>query len=426
MTKEELKKIITENKEFILDRKGEIIKRESVQLPEKIKKVVVLYGVRRSGKTSLLLAKFLKAPSTSLYLDFEDERLTGFSLSDFELVKDSFFELNPHLIGKRVCFFLDEIQNVEGWEKFARRIVERENVDVFVAGSSSKLSPTEIHTSLRGREWTVEILPFSFREFLRARGIKTSGKIPYGRERIRVASSFEEYLKWGGFPEVAFAKSDFEKRKILNDYLDAMFFKDIVEKFNLTNIPLLETLKERLFSSFSSSFSVTSFYKKTKGLIPFSKDSLYTYYNCFLKSMLVYEARKFSDSIYVRMRNPAKIYLVDAGLARRVTSEDTGRLLENVVFLELRRRGYELYYFVNKRECDFIAQKGDGLGIFQVTARLTENNWEREVRGATSAAKFLRLKQASIITLEKEEEFEEKGLHVRVIPAWKWLMKGEC
>jgi len=424
LTKEELKKIITENTEFILGLEREMIKRESLELPEKIKKVVVLYGVRRSGKTSLLFANFLKAPSRSLYVDFEDERLIGFSLSDFELLKDSFFELNPDLIGKKVSFSLDEVQNVQGWERFARRMVERENVDVFVAGSSSKLSPTEIHTSLRGREWTVEVLPFSFREFLIARGIKTSKKLKkYSRERIRIASLFEEYLRWGGFPEVVLAESNFEKKKILKDYLGAMFFKDIVERFNLTNIPLLEALKERLFSSFASSFSVAGFYKKTKQLIPFSKDSVYTYYDCFLKSMLIYEVRKFSDSIYVQMRNPAKIYLVDTGLARRVTSEDTGRLLENLVFLELKKRGYKLYYFANKRECDFVAKRGDELSTFQVTMTLTESNWEREVRGAASTARVLGLKEATIITLERQEEIEEEGVHIRVIPCWKWMVE---
>ena len=422
MRKESLKRIITENTEFILNLKGRIVKRESILLPEDMRKVVVLYGVRRSGKTSLLFSYFLDNPSRSLYVDFEDERLTGFSTSDFDLLKDSFFELNPNLVGQKVFFFLDEVQNIEGWEKFSRRLVERENISVFVAGSSSKVTPYEIHTSLRGREWTVEVMPFSFREFLMVKGIKPSDRLIYGKERAKVVSLFEEYLRWGGFPEVVFAKSDFERRKILKDYLDAMFFKDIVERFNLTNLPLLEALWERLFSSFSSKFSLTAFYRKTRQLIPLSKDSLYKYYNCFLKSLLIYRVRKFSESTYVTMRNPAKIYLVDTGIARRVTSEDKGRLLENLVFLELKRKGYDVHYFSNQRECDFIAKREGKVELFQVTLSLTEENHEREVKGVVEAAKFLEVKEAILITLDEEGEFEENGIYVRIVPAWRWLV----
>ena len=230
MRKELFKRIIKENSEFLISIKKHLIKREVV-IPETIRKVVVLYGVRRSGKTFFLFSQFLKNPSLGLYIDFEDERLIGFSLSDFELLKEAFFELNPHLIGKRVKFFLDEVQNIEGWEKFARRMIEKENIKVFVAGSSSKLIPKQIHTALRGREWATEILPFSFREFLRAKGVKDLSV--YGRQRARIISLFEEYLRWGGFPEVVLAKRDFEKKQILKDYLDAMFFKDIVENLTL-------------------------------------------------------------------------------------------------------------------------------------------------------------------------------------------------
>ena len=138
-----------------------------------------------------------------------------------------------------------------------------------------------------------------------------------------------------------------------------MFFRDLVERYGITNIPLLDSLTDKLFSSFSLKFSSTSFYKQYKGRFPFSKDLLFRYYKYFLQSMLVFEVRKFAESTYKRMRNPAKVYLVDTGLCRRTTSADAGRVLENIVFLELRRSGYEVFYFEEKRECDFIARTGD-------------------------------------------------------------------
>ena len=428
ISSETIKEIIKSNEEFILSDIKKIVSRENVYFlsdirNRKLRKVNIIYGVRRSGKTFLLFDIFKKSPTQSLYIDFEDERLRNIDVSDLEKIRESFFELNPHLIDKKdILFLFDEIQNVDGWEKFVRRIVERDRVNVYIAGSSSRIIPSKIHTSLRGRAWGIEIYPFSFTEFLKTKDVDLKGSI-YGKKKILIKKYLKDYIKWGGFPEISFVESEFAKTKILKDYLDAMFFKDLVEKFNVSNIHLLVTLKENLFSSFSTKFSLNSFYKKYKGKFPFSKDSLFSYYRYFLESMIIFETRIFSSSAYRRMRNCPKIYLVDTGLARRVKTSDYGRLLENAVFLELKRKGCEVFYFIQDGECDFVVKKENHpLEAIQVTWELVESNREREIRGLIQCCNSLNLKQGKIITYDQEEIFNEGDIAVQIIPFWKWLV----
>ena len=421
-----LKDIIISNEEFISQHIKQIVKRENISFPEKLKKAIILYGVRRSGKTHILFDLYKKHKDRSLYLDFEDERLNGFEAKDFEVLKDVFLELKPTLIGKELIFLFDEIQNIRGWERFCRRVVERENIKVFVSGSSSRVMPLEIHTSLRGRAWSTEVTPFSFREYLYLKGMDIKDKnIIYGSKRALVKKYFAEYLKWGGFPEVSLLKSDFEKRKVIKEYLEAMFFKDLVERFNITNIHLLKALTEKLFSSFSTKLSLTAFYKQYQQKFPFSKDTLFSYYHHFLESMLVFEIKKFSESSYQRLRNPAKIYLVDTGICKKVTSADWGRMLENIVFLELRRKGDEVYYFAERRECDFIVKDDNSGKLFpyQVTLELKEENKEREIAGLIEACKRLDIKEGIIFTYDEEGSVVVEGINIQILPVWKWLLR---
>ena len=419
-----LQEVIVENEDHILKDVGRITPRIGLSFPESSKKVVVVYGVRRSGKTYVLFELFRKFNGNALYVDFEDERLSKFQVGDFEGLKESFFELKPHLPGKEAVFLLDEVQNVEGWEKFCRRLVERENIKVFVSGSSSKVLPSEMHTALRGRSWGIELLPFSFSEYLAAKGYDLNDvSLIHGRDRPKVKREFLQFLKWGGFPEVAFLKADAEKSKVIREYLGAMFFRDLVERYEITNITLLDALTDSLLSSSALKFSLAAFYKQHKDQLSFSKDSLYLYYKHFLESMLIFEMRKFSPSAYKRLRNPPKIYLVDTGISRHVSSSDTGRLLENTVYLELRRRGFEMFYYNEKNECDFIMkdQQG-GLACAQVTFELNEKNRIREIAGLVDACKALGLKDGTIFTYDEEEHFRAEGINISVIPFWRWSL----
>ena len=446
INKELLKEIIVSNEEFILNQVKGIIKREGIIFPDfsasldvsenkrlPLHKVIILYGVRRSGKTYILYDLFKKYKDRALYLDFEDERLADFEIKDFEKLKEVFLELKPRLTGanrsevkeKEMIFLFDEIQNIKGWERFCRRITERENIKVLVSGSSSRMMPLEIHTSLRGRAWSIEVTPFSFREYLLFKGMDIQNKnIIYGSKKALVKKHFSEYLKWGGFPEVSLLKSDFEKRKVIKEYLEAMFFKDLVERFNISNIPLLKMLTERLFSSFSSKFSLNAFYKQYKEKLPFSKDTLFSYYYYFLESMLIFETRKFAESSYKRLRNPAKVYLIDTGICKKVTSADRGRILENIVFCQLRRKGEEIFYFEEKKECDFIIKDEQGkLFPYQVTWELKEENKEREIKGLVEACQKLNVKEGVLFTYDEEGNEIAEGINIKITPVWKWLLR---
>jgi len=421
---QDLKEIILTNAEYI-GQIDEIQRRSNIQLPDKkTRKVVVFYGVRRSGKTYLLYEVFRKNPKASLYVDFEDERLRKFTVNDFQKLRDAYFDLYPELVGQEVCFLLDEIQNVSSWEKFVRRVTEREKIRVYVSGSSSKMTPQELHTSLRGRAWGGEVLPFSFKEYLSSQGVAFSDeRAIYSGSKHELKKRLEEYLRWGGFPEVCYSSTEVQKRKVLREYLDAIFFKDVVERFKVSNITLIDVLKDKLFESAALKFSLTAFYKQYKNEFSFSKDSLYSYYKHFLESLIVFEVRKFSSSSYKRMRNPAKVYLIDCGVARKVASEDKGRQLENVVFLELRRRGLETFYFEEEGECDFVARdEGGGLFPIQVAWELNDHSEEREFQGVVEACKRLKVNNGTIITFDEEREEKIDGVRVKVVPVWKWLL----
>jgi len=422
MEKEKLKEIILSNREFINKEVKYIIKREKVRLPKGLNKVVIFYGVRRSGKTFVLFDLFKKYYNKSLYIDFEDDRLINFSVNDFEILKEAFNELFPHLLSENKCFFLDEVQYINGWEKFCRRAVEKENINVFVAGSSSKIMPLEIHTTLRGREWSIEITPFSFKEYLLAKGVILGNEYLYGSKKVILKNHFSEYMKWGGFPEVTLLENDFEKKKLLEEYIAAMFFKDLVERFNMTNKSLLNTLTDKLFSSFGQRLSLNAFYKQYKDKFPFSKDSLYEYYKNFIDSMLTFEIKIFSESTYRRLRNPSKIYVVDQGLVRRVTSEDKGRILENIAFLELRKKAENIFYYSEKGECDFVVKKDNDFFPHQVCFELNEKNRKREVDGLVECCSRLGKTEGVILTNDQEKKMRVESVDIKVLPVWKWLL----
>ena len=422
----QIKEVILSNEEFILHKVKKIFFRENIILPQSLDKTIVFYGIRRSGKTFLLYDLFQKNPDRSLYVDFEDDRLYGFKMEDFEKLKIGFAELKPHLLHERPFFLLDEVQTIKGWERFCRRAVEKEGLNVILSGSSSQIGPSEIHTALRGRVWGVEICPFSFREYCQALGFSEFLSKPlFGSRRLRFRNIFQDYLKWGGFPEVCLATSEMEKVQLLKDYYQAMFFKDLVERYRISNIPLLESLSDRLFSSFGLKFSLTPFYRQYRQRFPFSKDLLFQYYRHFLDSLLINEVRLFAESTYRRMRNPAKIYLIDPGLARKVSSEDLGRLLENVVFIELKRRGLEVFYFEEKRECDFITKNEKGqLEAIQVCYEFNEQNRVRETTGLVDACRYVGIKEGKILTLSNEEEFKQEGIRIAVFSVLDWLRQN--
>ncbi len=424
ISKNLIKEIILSNRAFILDSVSGIVPRAAAEVAAP-GKTVIMHGIRRSGKTFILYDIFRRNSNAALYLDFEDDRLTNFTAADFQTVQDAFRELKPETAG-RIVYLFDEIQHVEGWERFCRRVTERESAAVYVTGSSSKLMPLEVDTAIRGRAWSVAVFPFSFPEFVQLRNGKLDGnELLYGTEKVETKRLFAEYAKWGGFPETALAANPLDKTKLLKEYLRGMFFRDLVERYGMTNIALFDALADKLFSSFSTRLSLTAFYRQYKDLFPFSKDLLFQYFHNFEESMLIFAVRKFSESSYKRSRNPVKIYPADTGLCRRVASEDAGRILENIVFIELARRGGEVYYFEEKQECDFIVKYGEGAGFtaFQVCLELTDENRRRETGGLIAACRRLNVTEGTILTDDQESVEEAEGIKISVRPVWRWLIK---
>lgn len=425
ISKNIIKEIILSNRAFILESVSGIVPRVAAEVVAP-GKTVIMHGIRRSGKTFILYEIFRRNSDAALYLDFEDDRLTGFTAADFLTVQDAFRELRTEAAG-RIVYLFDEIQHVDEWERFCRRVTERENAAVYVTGSSSKLMPLEVDTAIRGRAWSVAVFPFSFSEFLQLRmGRLDRNELLYGTGKVETKRLFAEYAKWGGFPETALAADPVDKTKLLKEYLRAMFFRDLVERYGMTNIALFDALADKLFSSFSTRLSLTAFYRQYKDLFPFSKDLLFQYFHNFEESMLIFAVRKFSESSYKRSRNPAKIYPADTGLCRRVASEDGGRILENIVFIELARRGGEIYYFEEKQECDFVVKDGGGAGFaaFQVCRELTDENRRRETGGLIAACRRLNVTEGTILTDDQESEEEAEGIKISVFPLWRWLLGG--
>ena len=475
ISKNIIKEIILSNRSFILESVSMIVPRAAASVVAS-GKTVIMHGIRRSGKTFILYDIFRRNRDAALYLDFEDDRLTGFTAADFQTVQDAFLELRPEAASMgatagRIVYLFDEIQHVEGWERFCRRVTERENAAVYVTGSSSRLMPLEVDTAIRGRAWSVAVFPFSFPEFLQLRLGKVDNKeILYGTGKVETKRLFAEYAKWGGFPETALASNPQDKTKLLKEYLRAMFFRDLVERYGMTNIALFDALADKLFSSFSTRLSLMAFYRQYKDLFPLSKDLLFQYFHNFEESMLIFAVRKFSESSYKRSRNPVKIYPADTGLCRRVASEDAGRILENIVFIELARRGGEVYYFEEKKECDFVVKdgeaaaeavavaeagavagkvvaavwsaaeaaaeagaglaakdgdaKGAGFAAFQVCMELTDENRRRETDGLLAACRRLNVNEGTILTDDQEWDEEAEGIKISVRPVWRWLREN--
>lgn len=429
--KDVFKRIIVELQETTIT----LISRD-LKLPTNINKVITLYGPRRCGKTYSFYQTMQKlrnrkiASQRILYINLEDERILPFHKEDWEILLDAYFELYPENLEKKNYLFLDEIQEAPLWEKFVRRLSEKGNFRIFLTGSSSKLFAREIVSTLRGRTLSYSLLPFSFREFLRAKGIKIEGHLEYSPSRHKTRHLFQEYLKFGGFPEVL-DKEVLFKTQILQGYFDLIFYKDIVERYKIRNFSLMRNLMHYLLSNFSSLFSLTGYYNllKSSGQ-KIGKDTLFEYLSWLEEANFVKLVPFFDFSLKKQMVNPKKIYSIDTGLISAVSSqfsENRGRYLENLVFLELLRRDKEIYYFKDskKNEIDFlIVEKGKPKQLIQVCDNLKNPKVkEREIRALVSGATQFNIKECMILTEDQKTELVEGRLKIKVLPIWHWLLR---
>ena len=428
--KEIFKRIIVEFQKVKTD-----LTARDLKLPADIKKVITLYGPRRCGKTYLFyqtiqgLQSKKILPERILYINFEDERILPFKKEDWETLLDAYFELYPENVNKKLYLFLDEIQETPLWEKFVRRLSEKGNFQIFLTGSSSKLFAKEIATSLRGRTISYFLMPFSFREFLMFNTFKIEPNLEYSPLRHKTRKLFQEYLKFGGFPEI-FDKIEPFKTQILQGYFDLLFYKDVIERYKIRNFHVMKSLMRYLASNFSSLFSLTGYYNflKSSGQ-KIGKDTLFEYLSCLEEANFVKLVPLFDFSLKRQMVNPKKVYCIDTGLVNAVSfqfSENRGRYLENLAFLELLRRNKEIFYFKDHKgnEIDFlITEKGKPKQLIQVCSDMKNPKVkEREVNPLINAANQLKIKECIILTEDQKTEFSEGKLKIKVLPLWHWLL----
>ncbi len=434
-----LKQVIREFHETSLP---EVFPRD-LELPARPEKIIALTGPRRSGKTYLLYSMIRKLLEQGIqsekivYINFEDPRLRPFEAADFETFYEAYRELYPKTVLSedfKGYLFFDEIQAAIGWELGVRRLFETRKFHIYITGSSSKLMSYDIATELRGRALTYELFPFSFQELLVARGVKFDEESQYSSARFSIANAFEEYLNYGGFPEVILAGSDEQKIRILQSYLETMFLRDLFERYEIRNQLVLREMVKHLVNSTATQFSISAFYKWIKTVYPVTKRTLINYLGYLEDSRLFLMLRRLSPSLKEQALTPKKVYLIDVGLKEVFgigPSRDTGRRLENIVAIELMRRRarnprIDVFFWkdVRNREVDFVVTEwGQVKELIQVCADMSDFKVKkRELRALAEASDKLKCDDLKVITFDQrgEEKIEEKN--VKLIPARDWLL----
>lgn len=429
MKSENVKKVIAEwleDKVF-----PPLIKRDMPNLVlERLSEIIAIAGPRRAGKTCYmyqliqdLLAQGNWSREDILFVDFEDYRLSDFVAADTDALLTAF----QQVAGKAPSFlFFDEIQQLPGWSKILRTLHNQNRYGIVVTGSNAGLLEREIATELRGRCRHILMMPFSFRELLRFNGIPHDERTLLTPARGRVLKSFRQYLEEGGFPEVVKKETIPEKRELLQSYYRTIFYRDILERYNVKAKTVLEAVMRYSLNTFSDLFSISMLAKELKSqLLPGSKQTISNYLG-YLKEVFFLTAHdKFSYSPRQRVMNPKKIYLLDNGFSLLSTdfSENRGKLLENVVAVEMFRRRMECFYYKGQRECDFIVKDGiKPKSAVQVCWELTSKNESRELKGLREAMKALSIEEGFILTNDEEKEMIFEGTKIKIMPVWKWLL----
>lgn len=358
--------------------------------------IQVIAGVRRCGK-STLLRQLIRKVEKPAYFNFEDVRIFDFEVDDFTKLEA--------VMGEASHYFFDEIQNVDGWEVYIRQLHDR-NKRVIITGSNASLLSIELGTRLTGRYTLHELYPFSYQEYLQFKKLPAS------------SDSTATYLREGGFPVYLLLGQQDTLQQLLKDIL----YRDIAVRHRIRNAHILVELALYLATNTGKLISYNSL-RKMLGVG--STNSVSDYIHWMQDAYILQTLEKFSWSAKERAVNPKKVYFIDTGLAKlnsQSFSEDTGRLLENAVYLQLRRTNNQLFYYSEKKECDFLVFDGNQCKeIIQVTRHLDDDNLKREIGGLIEAAQHFSLNRGLIITLDQEDNWKEDGIEIDIIPFHRWV-----
>lgn len=404
-----------------------------VELAVDTGKIVSVSGVRRCGKSAVLLLTMNKLLSNGikkeqiLFVNFDDERLR-FELSDFDLILQSYRELFPDIPFKDVYVFFDEVQMNAGWEQFVRRVYDQHTKHIFITGSNSRMLSSEIATSLRGRTLQYEILPLTFSEFCRFRNLGT--EIYDTPLRSKIIAAFPDFLIYGGFPEVVLLHHDHFER-ILQEYYFVMLYKDLIERYEIKNVAAIKYFIRRLLTNIAKPTSVNKIYRELKSQgVMVGKNTLYELVEYLEAIYLFLPLYRYDPSLVKQSNSDKKYYVIDNGLRKALSqsvNDDYGTLLENLVYIWLRSKSDKntgMYYFKGKKECDFIITLGTKVEkLIQVSWDISEpSTLKREIAGLLEASDSLSCTNLTLITSDREETIEQDGRVIQVMPAWKIML----
>jgi hypothetical protein len=435
MRKEEILEILTDwnfwAKEMDVGVKREGYVKELLNLITKTNQIVCISGVRRAGKSTLIkqvvkeLIKTAGAKNT-LIVNFEDERFYERSLGVLRQIYDTYLEkVNP---GEKPFIFLDEVQEVESWERFVRGLHERGDAKIVVSGSSARLLSGEIATLLTGRHVTLSVYPINFNEFLKFKGVEIKSEVEALAKRVEIRRLLDEYLEFGGFPEVVLSS---EKRRILLGYFETIITRDVAERFKIREREKLRTLAKYYLTNISSLMTFNS----VSRFLGLPLTTVERFSDHLEVANLIFFIRRLSFSLKEQEKSPRKVYSVDIGLSNSVGfrfARHLGKLMENVVAISLKTRQsfdpkLEIYYWRDPlgREVDFVIKKGLRVeGIIQVCRDPSdEQTKKRELRGLVRAMDGFGLKKGLVITEDFEGEEKVKGKKILYRPLWKWLLE---
>jgi len=397
-------------------------------------KATICIGVRRSGKSTLMLQLIRQLLHSGvqrqniLCLNFFDDRLHNLQHDGLGIIIEAYFSLYPEKKNteKIYCFF-DEIQVIPTWEPFIDRLMRTENCEVYITGSSAQMLSREVATQMRGRALSWEIFPFSFSEFLDFKGLKSDNKFST-QKRLLLQKAFDEYWETGGFPEVAGIERKL-RIKVHQEYFQALLFRDLVERHDITHPKSVIDLAHYLLDNTSSLYSLnklTGYLKSLGHKVP--KSSVADYINWFEDAYFLFTVRIFDASLSRANSNPKKIYCIDHALVNSISSGiliNAGHLLENLVFTALRRLSENIFYFRTKsgREVDFITWQRNSQMLIQVCTSLANpQTRKREITALSEAMTELQLPKGIIVTRSEEEQIDAEFGKIKVLPAWRFLL----
>ncbi len=418
LSKEQIKQIIVDQREVVLNKELGIERTVLSAMGEKINipHIIVISGLRRVGKSTLLLQIMKKYYSAEdfYYINFEDERLFNFKAENFNLLYEALVEL----YGERKVFFIDEIQNVKNYEIFVRRFYDT-GFKFFITGSNAMLLSREIGSRLTGRHIDLAVNPFSFIEYLKFRKIEFTEMMFYKTEsRAKLKNFFGKYLTTGGMPE--FLK--YNDPEILTRIYEDIIIKDIAVRYKIESLYEMRELYQYLITNFANKISFHSL----KNIVGLGSITTVKKYVLFLaETFFISIVHKFDYSLKKQLVNVKKFYVSDNGFIPRISTKitkDKGWLLENYVFNVLKEKG-NVYYFTGRNECDFVVEENKNITqAIQVTLELNDDNRKREIAGLLEAMKYFKLNRGLILTYDNEDELNIQNCQITILPVWKWTL----